>query len=58
MRLAHWDDRDQTQAEIIKKIRPITRSLIGVRAGVASPAGLGLRGNSTPLRIVVGGPQF
>ncbi|XXK29038.1 efflux RND transporter permease subunit [Arenicellales bacterium nBUS_45] len=58
MRLAHWDDRDQTQAEIIKKIRPITRGLIGVRAGVASPAGLGLRGNSTPLRIVVGGPDF
>jgi len=58
MRLAHWDDRDQTQAEIIKKIRPITRDLIGVRAGVASPAGLGLRGNSTPLRIVVGGPDF
>ena len=58
MRLAHWDDRDQTQAAIIKKLRPITRGLIGVRAGVASPAGLGLRGNSTPLRIVVGGPNF
>ena len=35
MRLAHWDEREQTQAQIVNKIRPITRRLIGVRAGVA-----------------------
>ena len=58
MRLAHWDEREQTQADIVKKIRPITQRLLGARAGVASPAGLGLRGNSTPLRIIVGGPDF
>ena len=58
MRLAHWDEREQTQAQIVNKIRPITQRLIGVRAGVASPSGLGLRGNSTPLRIIVGGPDF
>ncbi len=44
MRLAHWDEREQTQAQIVNKIRPITQRLIGVRAGVASPSGLGLRG--------------
>lgn len=58
MRLAHWDEREQTQAQIVNKIRPITQRLIGVRAGVASPSGLGLRGNSTPLRIILGGPDF
>ncbi|MGE4660846.1 MAG: efflux RND transporter permease subunit [Arenicellales bacterium] len=58
MRLAHWDEREQSQAELVRKMRPITRRLLGARAGIASPAGLGLRGSSTPLRIVVGGPDF
>ena len=58
MRLAPWDEREDTQAEIVRRIRPITQRLAGARAGVASPAGLGLRGNSTPLRIVVGGADF
>jgi len=58
MRLAHWDEREASQGELVRQMRPITRRLIGARAGVASPAGLGLRGSSTPLRIVVGGPDF
>ncbi len=58
MRLAHWDSREASQGELVRQMRPITRRLIGARAGVASPAGLGLRGSSTPLRIVVGGPDF
>jgi len=58
MRLAHWDEREQSQSELVRKMRPITRRLLGARAGIASPAGLGLRGSSTPLRIVVGGPDF
>lgn len=58
MRLAPWDEREATQAEIVKRVQPGARRLPGARASVASPAGLGLRGNSTPLRIVVGGANF
>jgi len=58
MRLAPWEEREQTANQIVNSIRPATRRLAGARAGVASPAGLGLRGNATPLRIVVGGANF
>lgn len=58
MRLANWEDRTDSQADIVSAMQPAARALPGARAGVASPAGLGLRGNSTPLRIVVGGPDF
>ena len=58
MRLAQWDDRERSQSEITAALQPAARSLPGARAAVASPAGLGLRGSSTPLRIVVGGPDF
>lgn len=58
MRLAPWEEREATQADIVRAVQPAARSLPGARAAVASPAGLGLRGNSTPLRIVVGGPDF
>ncbi|WP_419796493.1 MAG: efflux RND transporter permease subunit [Terasakiella sp.] len=58
MRLAPWDERDQTQDQIVNSVRPKVKDLPGARASVSSPAGLGLRGNSTPLRIVVGGTDF
>lgn len=58
MRLAPWDQREASQQEIVNDIRPATRRLSGARAGVASPAGLGLRGSNSPLRIVVGGANF
>lgn len=58
MRLAGWDDREDSQAEIIQSVQPAALGLPGARAAVASPAGLGLRGSSTPLRVVVGGPDF
>ncbi len=58
MRLAPWEDREASQADVVNAVQPAARGLAGARAGVAAPAGLGLRGNSTPLRIVVGGPDF
>ncbi|WP_455374045.1 efflux RND transporter permease subunit, partial [Limibacillus halophilus] len=58
LRLAPWEDREDSQAEIVKRVQPAALALPGARAFVASPAGLGLRGNSTPLRVVVGGPDF
>ncbi len=58
MRLAPWNERNQTQDQIVNSVRPQVKDLPGARASVSSPAGLGLRGNSTPLRIVVGGTDF
>ncbi|MDF1749842.1 MAG: efflux RND transporter permease subunit [Alphaproteobacteria bacterium] len=58
LRLAPWEDRQDSQAKIVSSVQPAALGLAGARAAVASPAGLGLRGNSTPLRIVVGGPDF
>ncbi len=58
LRLAPWEERDAKQDEIVRKVQPTVRSLPGARAAVSSPAGLGLRGSSSPLRIVVGGANF
>ncbi|MBF2760472.1 MAG: efflux RND transporter permease subunit, partial [Ectothiorhodospiraceae bacterium AqS1] len=58
LRLASWEDRDASQAAIVRAVQPAARGLAGARAGVASPAGLGLRGSFTPLRVVVGGSDF
>ena len=58
MRLAPWDDREDSQAKIVNAMQPAARALAGAKAGVATPAGLGLRGSATPLRITVGGPDF
>ena len=37
-------------------VAPKVRSMPGARGTAITPAGLGLRGNSTPLRVGVGGP--
>ena len=58
LRLAPWDERVASQAEIVASLQPAVRRLPGARAAVSSPSGLGLRGSSTPLRVVVGGSDF
>lgn len=58
LRLPTWDDRTKSQAEIVQQMRPLTKTVIGARASVISPAGLGLRGSSSPLRVVIGGSDF
>jgi multidrug efflux pump len=58
MRLEPWEDRTSTHSDVIRRLRPITASITGARGFPVSPSGLGLRGNSTPLRVVVGGPDF
>jgi multidrug efflux pump len=58
VRLADWSERERTAGEIITDIAPSITELAGARGYPASPAGLGLRGSSTPLRVVVSGPDF
>ncbi len=58
LRLADWKDRERSAGEIITDIAPAITELPGARGYPAAPAGLGLRGSSTPLRVVVSGPDF
>ncbi len=58
VRLAPWGERDRDQQEITRGLIPELGQITDVRAFPISPAGLGLRGNRNPLRVVVGGPDF
>ena len=57
-RLVPWEERDitaeQTAGRIARQIGQVTIA----RGFPITPAGLGLRGNSTPVRVVIGGPDF
>ena len=57
-RLAPWDERDMTVSEVVDQIAPKMGDVTIARGFPVTPAGLGLRGNSTPVRVVVGGPDF
>jgi multidrug efflux pump len=57
-RLAAWDERARDQQTITRVLGPGLRDIPGIRAFPVNPAGLGLRGNRTPLRVVIGGPDF
>ncbi len=58
LRLAPWEDREEGQRDVIRKLGPDLEGIAGVRGYPVGPSGLGLRGSSTPLRVVVGGPDF
>jgi multidrug efflux pump len=58
VRLAHWDERAEGQADLARSLLPALGEISGARAFPVSPAGLGLRGNRTPLSVVIGGPDY
>lgn len=58
LRLTKWDERNRELSAIIREVIPVTASLVGARGFPVAPAGLGLRGSNSPLRVVVGGPNF
>lgn len=58
LRLADWGERSAPLDEIMRGIIPATGKLTGARGFPVLPAGLGLRGSRTPLRVVIGGPDF
>lgn len=58
MRLADWENRDRTHREIASAMAPQMRNITAASGRPITPAGLGLRGSRTPLRIVVSGPDF
>ncbi len=58
LRLAPWDERSRTASEIIREIAPRMGEVTVARGFPVIPSGLGIRGASTPVRIVIGGPDF
>ncbi|HUS55337.1 MAG TPA: efflux RND transporter permease subunit [Thermohalobaculum sp.] len=58
LRLALWHERERTVAEIVRQIAPRMGEVTVARGFPVTPAGLGLRGSSTPVLIVIGGPDF
>jgi len=57
-RLAPWEERDRPISELVDEISPQMGNVTVARGFPVTPAGLGLRGNSTPVRVVIGGPDF
>ncbi|GIK99448.1 MAG: multidrug transporter [Alphaproteobacteria bacterium] len=58
LRFVPWEERERDQRDIIRALDPGFAQLAGIRGYPVSPAGLGLRGSTTPLRVVVSGPDF
>lgn len=58
VRLADWAERDRDTRSISRSLIPDLGEINGIRASAITPSGLGLRGSRTPLRIVVGGPDY
>ncbi|ESR23092.1 efflux RND transporter permease subunit [Lutibaculum baratangense] len=58
VRLPPWAERERNVQDIISELRPKLGAITDARAFPIAPAGLGLRGASNPLRVVVGGPNF
>ncbi|MEY8829280.1 efflux RND transporter permease subunit [Sedimentitalea sp. XS_ASV28] len=57
-RLAPWEERTVPAADVIGRIAPQIARMTLARGFPVTPAGLGLRGSSTPVRVVVSGPDF
>jgi len=57
-RLAPWDERDVPVSDVVRRLIPQMGQVTVARGFPVTPAGLGLRGNSTPVRVVIGGPEF
>lgn len=58
LRLADWADREKSHRQIAGEMAPKMRHITAARGRPITPAGLGLRGSRTPLRVVVSGPDF
>ncbi|WP_297773608.1 efflux RND transporter permease subunit [uncultured Roseovarius sp.] len=57
-RLAPWEDRDRPVSALVAEIAPRMDEVTIARGFPVTPSGLGLRGSSTPVRVVIGGPDF
>ncbi|MDQ0315946.1 efflux RND transporter permease subunit [Amorphus orientalis] len=58
LRLADWSEREKSHQDVVRAMAREMGSVTSARGFPVAPAGLGLRGSRTPLRIVVSGPDF
>jgi multidrug efflux pump len=58
LRFKPWDERKISVVDARRKIIPMVAGITGAKGFPVMPSGLGLRGNSTPLRAVIGGPDY
>ncbi|MFW6077716.1 MAG: efflux RND transporter permease subunit, partial [Hyphomicrobiales bacterium] len=58
LRLDPWEERNNDQTAAFEVARKAASDLVGARGYPVVPAGLGMRGSSSPLRVVIGGPEF
>jgi multidrug efflux pump len=56
--LRPWGEREESSAQIIQRLRTQLNDLPGVRVVVTQPGSLGVRGASTPVRLVLGGSNY
>jgi multidrug efflux pump len=57
-RLAPWEERDRPVSALVGDLVPLMSQVTIARGFPVTPAGLGLRGSSTPVQVVIGGPDF
>ena len=57
-RLAPWEEREMSAADVTRALAPKIGQITSARGFPITPAGLGLRGNSTPVQVVISGPDF
>jgi multidrug efflux pump len=58
VRLKPWQERDIGQIDLVRQVNFGLRDITGVRAVAVNPTGLGQRGFTGPLEVVVNGPDY
>ncbi len=58
LRFKPWDERKIPVAAARAQLIPMVSAITGAKGFPVMPSGLGLRGNSTPLQAVIGGPDY
>ncbi|WP_205944615.1 efflux RND transporter permease subunit [Pelagibius litoralis] len=58
LRLADWSERERSHRDVVTAMNPKMRQITAASGRPVTPAGLGLRGSRTPLRVVVSGADF
>ncbi|HKE95240.1 MAG TPA: efflux RND transporter permease subunit [Povalibacter sp.] len=56
--LTPWDERSESSTQIVQRLRTKMADFPGVRVVVVQPAGLGVRGGGSPVRLVLRGSTY
>ena len=56
--LDHWDEREETDREIVSRLSARFNEIPGARIFARTSRALGIRGDGTPVEMVIGGPDY